>query len=301
MSELAARGPVQLQIEVAGTKVTHPTYLANIEEPIVGAYFRTAPSGTANTSNISVHLGQLITATETTSVHALDRRLINCLAIEASSISAAQHISSGDTSTFHAVNAVPSNLNTSLASRYTLPLPIKASQPQKPILPLCLFNGVTLDDQLDLVGLTADQRSSTIVIINKHAKTDEQQTSYEIVSTSYGENVTLYDLSILDGIAYLENDHIDGYLQLVVNKHNKEQNFFINRLPSNIFWSLNKTDKYRSIAENYKFEEIVFGKILVSINLNSVHWTLIVVDNYERKFTYYDSLYDKNKNYYSKE
>ncbi|KAH9409853.1 hypothetical protein TYRP_009593 [Tyrophagus putrescentiae] len=28
-------------------------------------------------------------------------------------------------------------------------LPIKASQPQKPILPLCLFNGVTLDDQLN--------------------------------------------------------------------------------------------------------------------------------------------------------
>ena len=36
-SELVARGPVQLQMEVAGTKVTHPTYLANIEEPVVGA------------------------------------------------------------------------------------------------------------------------------------------------------------------------------------------------------------------------------------------------------------------------
>ena len=54
--------------------------------------------------------------------HALDRRLINCLAIKASSTSAAQHISSGDTSTLHAVNAVLSNFNTSPASRYTLPV-----------------------------------------------------------------------------------------------------------------------------------------------------------------------------------
>ncbi|KAH9409852.1 hypothetical protein TYRP_009592 [Tyrophagus putrescentiae] len=84
--------------------------------------YHQAPSGTASTSNISVHLGQLITATETTSVHALDRQLINCLDIEASSISAAQHISSGDTSTLHAVNAVPSNFNILLASRYTLPV-----------------------------------------------------------------------------------------------------------------------------------------------------------------------------------
>ncbi len=36
-SELVARGPVPLQMEVAGTKVVHPTYLANIEEPVVGA------------------------------------------------------------------------------------------------------------------------------------------------------------------------------------------------------------------------------------------------------------------------
>ncbi|KAH9409836.1 hypothetical protein TYRP_023681 [Tyrophagus putrescentiae] len=36
-SELVARWPVPLQIEVAGTKVVHPTYLANIEEPVIGA------------------------------------------------------------------------------------------------------------------------------------------------------------------------------------------------------------------------------------------------------------------------
>ena len=36
-SELVARWPVLLQMEVAGTKLTHPTYLANIEEPVVGA------------------------------------------------------------------------------------------------------------------------------------------------------------------------------------------------------------------------------------------------------------------------
>ena len=50
-SKMEARGPVPLQIEVAGKQLTHPTYLADVDEPIVGADLLKENGGVVNVSN----------------------------------------------------------------------------------------------------------------------------------------------------------------------------------------------------------------------------------------------------------
>ena len=109
----------------------------------------------------------------------------------------------------------------------------------------------------------------------------------------YRINITSRDLFTLSDRHWLNDNIIDFYLQLVkdyvmekkINKVHVFSTYFYTTLKSKGY------DGVKKWAKRAKVDVNEMDYIFVPVNLNQSHWTLAVIDNLNKNFTYVDSLF----------
>ncbi|XP_043270098.1 sentrin-specific protease 1-like [Venturia canescens] len=119
----------------------------------------------------------------------------------------------------------------------------------------------------------------------------EDSNKNKIQKGNKGRKVREEDLNTLEGRRWLNDEVINGYLELIVEKYEKTfafSTFFFSRLLSGGFSAVQRWTR--------KFNIFEFDLVLIPLHLGA-HWCLATIDLKNRKVNYFDSLMGNNKEY----
>ena len=85
---------------------------------------------------------------------------------------------------------------------------------------------------------------------------------------------------------------IDTFMKMIENSSSKKSvitfsSFFYEKLKSKDFKKVKNWIKRKNILE--------YSKILIPVNVNSLHWALITIEPEEKRISYYDNLLNSNQ------
>lgn len=98
---------------------------------------------------------------------------------------------------------------------------------------------------------------------------------------------------------------VEFYLKMIVNRGNSLggqkfvalSTFFWACLVEEANWQEGRGKKVQFSSDSFVKQNLLgFGKILIPINLNKLHWILAVCDVEERKVSFYDSMIRSEQN-----
>lgn len=123
---------------------------------------------------------------------------------------------------------------------------------------------------------------------------DFQGGSNIIICTINNIDIRITDLKTLKNGEWLNDNIIDSYLSMIVNRNNSSKGSLpqIFVFTTHFFTTLQAKgyNGVRRWAMRKKINVLELDYIFVPINIMNSHWTLAIINNKEKKFQYYDSL-----------
>ena len=117
----------------------------------------------------------------------------------------------------------------------------------------------------------------------------------KVVVEAYNIPITVKDLKTLDNRKWLNDNIIDFYMKLLVARSQNSAELLPKiHIFSTHFYSTLSSKGYKGVArwaKRAKIDVTQLDYIFVPVNLNQVHWALGVINNKDRSFQYYDSLF----------
>ncbi|PRP87368.1 SUMO-specific protease U1p1 [Planoprotostelium fungivorum] len=113
----------------------------------------------------------------------------------------------------------------------------------------------------------------------------------EVISEAFNIKVTRGDICTLDGSNWLNDEVINFYLNMLMDRNKKSQGKLPNcELMNTFFYPMLAEKGYDRVKKwTRKFDIFERDKIVIPIHLG-VHWCLAVVNIREKRFEYYDSM-----------
>ncbi|GME66554.1 unnamed protein product [[Candida] boidinii] len=117
----------------------------------------------------------------------------------------------------------------------------------------------------------------------------------KVIVDAYNIPITVKDLKTLDNRKWLNDNIIDFYMKLIVARSQNSAELLPKiHIFSTHFYSTLSSKGYKGVArwaKRAKINVTQLDYIFVPVNLNQVHWALGVINNKDRSFQYYDSLF----------
>lgn len=115
----------------------------------------------------------------------------------------------------------------------------------------------------------------------------------KVITTLANIDINVNDLGTLRDRVWLNDNIMDSYLSLIVERSKNSDNLPKSFVFTTHFYSTLSTKGYNGVrrwAKRQKIDVTKLDFVFVPINVMNSHWSLAVVNNREKKFQYYDSL-----------
>lgn len=120
------------------------------------------------------------------------------------------------------------------------------------------------------------------------------QNPVEVFVDQFDIQITRKDLATLSGLHWLNDNVINYYLQMIVDRSAKDSKYPKTYAFNTFFYTNIVTKGYASVKRwTRKIDLFSYEVILVPVHLG-IHWCMAVIDMVEQKIEFYDSLYDGN-------